>query len=301
GGEDVGLWDEKDGFYYDKLNLADGRKVPLKIRSMVGLIPLYAISTIEQETLDSLPGFKRRMEWFTNNRHDLVKQCCIGEGIIRGRSSLSIVSEVTLKRILQKMLDEKEFLSPYGIRSVSKFHENNPYILKMEGYESLVRYEPAESRTAVFGGNSNWRGPVWFPVNFLIIESLQKFHYFLGDDFKVECPTGSGNLMNLWEVAAELSKRLMNIFIKDSTGRRAFYGDTDKFQMDEHWRDLILFNEYFHGDNGAGIGASHQTGWTGLVAKLIQQCGEYKIQDRPPELTSKDVDKLVKIIMRGIY
>jgi len=242
---------------------------------MVGLIPLFAVMTIDQELVDSLPGFKRRMEWFVNNRHDLVTQCSIGKGDISERRFLSITDQFKLRRILEKMLDEEEFLSPYGIRSLSKYHKKNPYVLKLDGTEYRVDYEPAESTTGLFGGNSNWRGPVWFPVNFLIIESLQKFHHFLGDSFKVEFPTGSGNLMNLWEVSLELSHRLMRIFTKDPSGRRPFYGGTEKFQTDPYWKDLILFNEYFHGDNGAGIGANHQTGWTGLIAKLIQQCAEY--------------------------
>ena len=271
----TGLWDENDGFYYDILNLPDGQQIPLKIRSMVGLIPLFAVMTIEQEVMDSLPGFKRRMEWFTNNRHDLVTQCAIGKGDIHERRFLSITNQFKLRRMLEKMLDEEEFLSPYGVRSLSKYHQKNPYILKLNGTEHRVDYEPAESTTGLFGGNSNWRGPVWFPVNFLIIESLQKFHHFLGDSFKVECPTGSGNLLNLWEVSLELSHRLMKIFTKDGNERRPVYGAVEKFQTDPHWKDLITFNEYFHGDNGAGIGASHQTGWTGLIAKLIQQCAEY--------------------------
>ncbi len=271
----TGLWDENDGFYYDILNLPDGQQIPLKIRSMVGLIPLFAVMTIEQEVMDSLPGFKRRMEWFTNNRHDLVTQCAIGKGDVHERRFLSITNQFKLRRILEKMLDEEEFLSPYGVRSLSKYHQANPYVLKLNGTEYRVDYEPAESTTGLFGGNSNWRGPVWFPVNFLIIESLQKFHHFLGDSFKVECPTGSGNLLNLWEVSLELSHRLMKIFTKDGNGRRPVYGGVEKFQTDPHWKDLITFNEYFHGDNGAGIGATHQTGWTGLIAKLIQQCAEY--------------------------
>jgi len=275
GGKKKGLWDEEDGFYYDVFKLPDGNQIPLKIRSMVGLIPLFAVMTIDQELVDSLPGFKRRMEWFVNNRHDLVTQCSIGKGDISERRFLSITDQFKLRRILEKMLDEEEFLSPYGIRSLSKYHKKNPYVLKLEGTEYRVDYEPAESTTGLFGGNSNWRGPVWFPVNFLIIESLQKFHHFLGDSFKVEFPTGSGNLMNLWEVSLELSHRLMRIFTKDPSGRRPFYGGTEKFQTDPYWKDLILFNEYFHGDNGAGIGANHQTGWTGLIAKLIQQCAEY--------------------------
>jgi len=188
---------------------------------------------------------------------------------------MSIVTRDQLRRVLSIMLDESEFLSPYGIRSVSQAHRDHPYVLSLNGAHYSVRYEPAESSTGLFGGNSNWRGPIWFPVNYLIIESLQKFHHYLGDDFKVECPTGSGNMMTLWEVATELSRRLTRIFLRGSDGHRPVFGGTAKFQEDPHWRDLILFNEYFHGDNGAGIGASHQTGWTALVAKMIQQSGEH--------------------------
>ena len=187
---------------------------------------------------------------------------------------LSIVDRDQLRRVLKVMLDENEFLSPYGIRALSRYHLDNPYVLRVNGMEHSVRYEPAESSTGLFGGNSNWRGPIWFPVNFLIIESLQKFHHYLGEDYKVECPTGSGRMLTLWEVAAEISQRLTRIFLNDENGRRPVYDRIEKFQSDPHWHDLILFHEYFHGDNGAGIGASHQTGWTGLVAKLIQQSGE---------------------------
>jgi hypothetical protein len=187
---------------------------------------------------------------------------------------LSIVDPEQLRRVLKVMLDEAEFLSPYGIRALSRHHLEHPYTMNVNGQQHSVKYEPAESSTGLFGGNSNWRGPIWFPVNFLIIESLQKFHHYLGADYKVECPTGSGQMMTLWEVSEELSKRLTRIFLKDEQGRRPVYGGTEKFQTDPHWQDLILFHEYFHGDNGAGLGASHQTGWTGLVAKLIQQSGE---------------------------
>lgn len=270
-----GLWDEEDGFYYDMLNLPDGKQIPLKIRSMVGLIPLFAVMTIDQERINALPGFARRMKWFIKNRPDLVTECSVGTSDIGKKKLLSIANEYKLRSILSKMLDENEFLSPYGIRSLSKYHEEYPYVLNINGNEYSVNYEPAESQTALFGGNSNWRGPVWLPVNFLIIESLQKFHHFYGDSFKVECPTGSGNLMNLWEVSLELSRRLILIFTKDSGGRRPFNGNTEKFQTDPNWKNHILFNEYFHGDNGTGIGASHQTGWTGLIAKIIQQCSEY--------------------------
>ncbi|MFA9408407.1 MAG: glucosidase [Candidatus Dadabacteria bacterium] len=275
GEKQTGLWDEKDGFYYDMLTLPDDTQIPLKIRSMVGLIPLFAVMTIDQKVIESLPGFERRMDWFIQNKPDLVTQCSIGKASNSQRSFLSITNQYRLRSILEKMLDEEEFLSPYGIRSLSKYHEKNPYILKLDGAEYSIDYEPAESRTGLFGGNSNWRGPIWFPVNFLIIESLQKFHHYLGDSFKVECPTGSGNLMNLWEVSLELSNRLISIFTKDSSGRRPFYGDIEKFQTDPNSKNLILFNEYFHADSGAGLGASHQTGWTGLIAKIIQQTAEY--------------------------
>jgi Glycosyl hydrolase family 63 C-terminal domain len=225
--------------------------------------------------LNQLPGFKRRMEWFINNRPDLTGNVACMRTPGRGeRRLLSIVNRDQLRRVLRMMLDENEFFSPYGIRAVSLHHRDNPYTLTVDGAQHRVDYEPAESSTGLFGGNSNWRGPIWFPVNFLIIESLQKFHHYLGDDFKVECPTGSGQLMNLWQVADVISHRLSRIFLRGEDGRRPVHGGAEKFQSDPHWRDLVLFYEYFHGDKGAGIGASHQTGWTGLVAKLIQQSGE---------------------------
>jgi len=275
GAEEVRLWNEEDGFFYDVLHLPEGEPFPMKVRSMVGLIPLYAVETLEPELLDQLPDFKRRMEWFINNRPDLTENVACMRTPGRGeRRLLSVVNRDQLRRVLRVMLDENEFLSPHGIRAVSRFHHENPYILKIDGIEHRVDYEPAESSTGLFGGNSNWRGPVWFPVNFLLIESLQKFHHYLGDDFKVECPTGSGQMMTLWEVANEISLRLSRIFLRREDGRRPVHGDAEKFQRDPHWRDLALFYEYFHGDNGAGIGANHQTGWTGLVAKLLQQFGE---------------------------
>jgi hypothetical protein len=292
GGEDMGLWDGEDGFYYDVLHLPDGRHIPLKLRSMVGLIPLFAIETLEPETLKRLPGFKARLEWFIENRPDLRQNvacmltCGVGE-----RRLLSIVDRDKLRQILKKMLDEKEFFGPYGIRGISRFYAENPYIFHLDGVECRVDYEPAESTSGLFGGNSNWRGPVWFPVNFLLVESLQKFHYYLGDDFKVECPTGSGKEMTLWEVATEISHRLMQIFLRDSSNHRPVYGGSEKFQADPHWRDLILFYEYFHGDNGAGLGAGHQTGWTGIVAKLIQQHAEYTGQEKAPDLIRKEDTK----------
>jgi mannosylglycerate hydrolase MGH1-like protein len=276
GAEGIRLWDEEDGFFYDVLHLPDGEPFPMKVRSMVGLIPLYAVETLEPELLNRLPDFKRRLEWFINNRPDLTGNvACMRTPGHGARRLLSIVNRDQLRRLLHVMLDENEFLSPYGIRAVSRHHRDYPYLLTVDGIRHRVDYEPAESSSYVFGGNSNWRGPVWFPVNFLIIESLQKFHHYLGDDFKVECPTGSGRVMTLWEVANEISQRLSSIFLRGEDGRRPVHGGTEKFQSDPHWRDLPLFYEYFHGDNGAGIGASHQTGWTGLVAKLIQQCSEW--------------------------
>jgi len=275
GGTGIELWDSEDGFYYDVLHLPDGQRVPMKVRSLVGLIPLFAVDTLDSEIVDKLPGFKRRMQWFIENRPDLGDHIeTTTESDLTVRRFLSLVNRERLRRTLGYMLDENEFLSPFGIRALSRHHREHPYVLSLSGTEHRIDYEPAESSSGLFGGNSNWRGPLWFPMNFLIIESLQKFHYFLGDTFKVECPTGSGQLLTLWEVAAELSRRLIRIFLRDANGRRPVYGSTEKFQTDPHWRDLMLFYEYFHGDNGAGIGASHQTGWTGLVAKLIQQSGE---------------------------
>src|SRR5687768_14025464 len=275
GDEEIKLWDEDDGFFYDVLHLPDGKSFPMKVRSMVGLIPLFAVETLEPELLDQLPDFKLRLEWFINNRADLTENvACMRTPGNAERRLLSVVNGDQLRRVLRFMLDENEFLSPYGIRAVSRYHKDNPYLLQLNGTEHRVDYEPAESSTGLFGGNSNWRGPIWFPVNYLLVESLQKFHYYLGDDFKVECPTGSGKLLTLWEVAAEISKRLSRIFLKDAGERRPVFGAAEKFQTDANWRDLVPFHEYFHGDNGSGIGASHQTGWTGLVAKLLQQSGE---------------------------
>ena len=275
GRDGIGLWNEEDGFFYDVLKLPDGTHFPIKIRSMVGLIPLFAVETLEPEVLDRLPDFKKRLEWFIDNRPDLAENvaCMRTEGM-EERRLLSIADEDKLRSILRFMLDEREFLSPYGIRALSQFHRAHPYILNVDGMEHRVDYEPGESTTGLFGGNSNWRGPIWFPVNYLLVESLQKFHYYLGDDFKVEFPTGSGTMLSLWEVAGELSRRMTSIFLRDESGRRPACGSFDKFHNDPQWRDLVLFHEYFHGDSGAGLGASHQTGWTGLVTKLMQQSGE---------------------------
>jgi len=277
GNENTELWDERDGFYYDVLHLENRRNIPIKVRSMVGLIPLFAVETIEAAQFDELPDFKRRAEWFLKNRPDLTDQiACMQSPGRENRKLLALVNPERLRRILRVMLSEAEFLSDYGVRALSRFHKENPYILELDGTKNIIAYEPAESRSGLFGGNSNWRGPIWFPVNYLLIESLQKFDFYLGADFKVEFPTGSERMLNLWEVSQELSKRLSNIFLKDADGNRAVYGNDKKFQTDENWRDYVLFYEYFHGDNGAGLGASHQTGWTGLIGKLLQQTGEYK-------------------------
>jgi hypothetical protein len=274
GSERIELWDTKDGFYYDVLHMPDGRQVPLKVRSMVGLIPLFAVETLDPEVVDHLPGFKRRMQWFIENRPGLGEHIETQSTDDGTRRFLSLVNRHRLKRVLSYMLDANEFLSDYGIRALSRHHLDHPYTLPINDMNYRVGYEPAESSTALFGGNSNWRGPIWFPVNYLLIESLQKFHFFLGDHYKVEFPTGSGTSLDLWQIAGEISQRLTRIFLRDEHGRRPVFGGTEKFQQDPLWRDLIPFHEYFHGDNGAGIGASHQTGWTALVAKLIQQYGE---------------------------
>ncbi len=275
GNDGVGLWDEEDGFFYDVLRFSDGSHNPLKVRSMVGLIPLFAVETMDSAFLDKMPGFKRRMQWFLDNRPDLTDNIAAmdvgGDG---ERRLLSIVTPDQLRRVLKIMLDETEFLSPHGIRALSRKHKDEPYVMNVDGKEYRVGYDPAESSTGLFGGNSNWRGPIWFPVNYLLIESLQKFHYYLGDDFKVEFPTGSGNMMNLWEVAKELSRRLSRLFLRDGEGKRPVHGNAGIYASDPAWKDLVLFYEYFHGDTGEGLGASHQTGWTGVVTKLLLQSGE---------------------------
>jgi hypothetical protein len=275
GGQGISLWDEEDGFYYDVLHFPDGRHLFQKVRSIVGLVPMFAVQTLEPECMDKLPGFQRRMQWFLDNVPNVPHHIEMTQKSRFGvRRLLSIVSRRKLIRILRYMLDESEFLSPYGVRALSKYHERNPYVLNLDGNTHTVGYEPAESSSGLFGGNSNWRGPIWFPINFLLIESLQRFHHYFGPNLKVESPTGSGEMASLGEVAAELSRRLTHIFLRREDGRRPTYGGVEMFQKDPYWRDLILFHEYFHGDNGAGLGASHQTGWTGLVAKLIQQSGE---------------------------
>ena len=267
-----GLWDEEDAFYYDWLEMSNPRRrLPLRVRSMVGLIPLFAVEVLEEDVLDRLPGFCKRMEWFLNSRKDLYDLVSHWEVPGAGqRRLLSLLRGRRMKALLRRMLDEQEFLSPYGVRALSRVHLEHPLRLDQGGEQFTVRYAPGESDTGLFGGNSNWRGPVWMPVNYLLIESLQKFHHYYGDDFTVECPVGSGQRVTLLEASEEVSRRLLRLFTRDQDGRRALFGDVEKFQSDPHFRDHLPFYEYFHGDTGRGIGASHQTGWTGLVAKLIQ-------------------------------
>jgi len=284
GGEGIALWDEQDEFFYDVLHTPDGRTTPLKIRSMVGLIPLFAVTTIEPALLERLPAFRVRLEWFLAHRPELAalisrwQQPGLGE-----RRLLALCRGSRMKRVLRRMLDEAEFLSAYGVRALSRYHQEHPYRFQVNGDTWEVRYLPGESDSGLFGGNSNWRGPVWFPVNYLLIEALQQFHHYYGDDFLVEHPTGSGQYHTLSQIADELSQRLIGLFRRDADGRRPVFGDDAVFQHDPHWRDYLLFYEYFHGDSGRGVGASHQTGWTGLVAKLIQQQGEYQARARTPE------------------
>jgi hypothetical protein len=275
GDEGIGLWDETDKFYYDVLNLPNGQSVPLKVRSLVGLIPLFAVETLEPELLKELPEFAGRLEWFLNYRPDLAQlvsrwnECGNCE-----RKLLSLLRGHRMKCLLKRMLDETEFLSNYGVRAISKHHEREPYQFHTNGHTLEVGYWPAESKSGLFGGNSNWRGPIWMPVNYLIIESLQKFHHYYGDDFKIECPTGSGNFITIAEVADELSRRLTRLFLKGDDGQRPVLKYHAKLATDPHFKDYVLFHEYFHGDNGRGVGASHQTGWTGLVGKLLQPRGK---------------------------
>ena len=275
GGKGFSLWDDDDGFFYDALHLPDGEIVPLKVRSLVGLIPLLAVETLEQEVFDTLPDFARRVDWFLNNRPHLAGEMAdLHRPGQSERKLAAIVREERLVRLLGYLLDEDEFLSPYGIRSLSKHHRDRPFSFRVNGGEAFtIGYEPAESNSALFGGNSNWRGPVWFPINYLLIEALQRFDHYCGDEVKVEFPTGSGVRLTLGEVAFELSRRLIALFVRNERGDRPAFGAERRLQDDPHLRDHLLFHEYFHGDHGGGLGASHQTGWTGLVAKLIQQSG----------------------------
>jgi hypothetical protein len=271
----MGLWDEEDGFYYDQLHV-DGRNHPLKVRSLVGLIPLLAVGVLEMEHIGHLPGFKKRLDWFIRNRADLAKQ--ISHIVAREGGHehllLAIATQERLVRVLRYMLDENEFLSPYGIRSLSRVHERHPYVVRHHGMESRVDYTPGESDTALFGGNSNWRGPIWLPLNYLLIEALERYHHFYGAGLRVECPVGSGQMLNLQQVADDLRRRLASIFLPDRDGRRPCHGDEERYARDPAFKDLVLFYEYFHADTGRGVGASHQTGWTALAGRLIQDLGK---------------------------
>ena len=274
GGKGIGLWDETDEFFYDVLHLPDERYFPLRVRSLVGLMPLLAVETLEPELLEAMPGFRGRLEWYLKNRPDLAG--LISRWYEPGsgeRHLIALTRGHRMKCLLRRMLDPNEFLSPHGVRSMSKFHKDHPYVLDVDGAQKVVSYEPAESQTSLFGGNSNWRGPIWLPINYLLIESLQKFHHYYGDDFKVECPTGSGQFQSLDCIANELSNSLISLWLRDDKGERPFARASGNSLG--HGRDRYLFHEYFHGDTGAGLGASHQTGWTGLVAKLIQQQGDH--------------------------
>jgi hypothetical protein len=280
---DKGLWSEKDSFYYDTLIAPDGTRHPMPIRSMVGLLPLLAIETLQPQLLERVPNFERRLAWFIEHRPELRRNVASMDAPgLAGRRLLAVLDRERMRDVLRVMLDEGEFLSPYGIRSLSKYHQAHPLSVRVGDREFRIGYEPAESTSGLFGGNSNWRGPVWFPLNFLLIEALQNFHFFYGDEYTVEFPTGSGTFLTLWEVATELSHRMLALFLPDRNGNRPFNGGVEKFQRDPQFRDLLLFYEYFHGDNGAGLGASHQTGWTGLIAKLIQQLGEYEGAGKSP-------------------
>jgi Glycosyl hydrolase family 63 C-terminal domain len=274
GHDGVGMWCEEDGFFYDVLLTPEGSHKALTIRSMVGLVPLFAVQTLEPGTVDRFPGFKRRLEWFVEHRKDLsANVACMKTPGSGERRLMSIINGERLRRVLRILFDENEFLSPYGIRSLSRIHEEYPFVMHVDGLEYRVDYDPVDSTSGLFGGNSNWRGPIWFPVNYLIIESLQKFHHYLGLSYTIEYPTGSGKYLPLCDIATDLSRRLASLFQRDSNGRRPAHGENTAYQSDPHWKDLVLFYEFFHGDNGAGHGANHQTGWTGLVAKLLQQCG----------------------------
>jgi len=267
-----GLWDEQDGFYYDQLQI-EGVSFPLRVRSMVGLIPLFAVEVLEQAVINMSPGFRKRMDWFLHNRTDLSRQISYMEksgANAHAHRLLAIPSRTRLERVLRYALDPKEFLSPFGLRSLSQVHRERPFILRVDGDDRRVDYEPGESTAPLFGGNSNWRGPIWFPVNYLMIEALERYHHFYGDTLQVECPVGSGQMMNLKQVARELARRVANIFLPDGSGRSAWQGDLRIFQERPDWRDLIWFFEFFHGENGRGCGASHQTGWTALIVRLLE-------------------------------
>jgi hypothetical protein len=290
-----GLWDEQDGFYYDQLHI-DGLRMPLRIRSMVGVVPLFAVEALEQDVMNRLPGFRKRLDWFLKNRTDLARHITLMEpehGDGPPHTLLAIPSRERLERVLAVLLDENEFLSPHGMRSLSRVHREHPFELTLDGTTHRVEYCPGESNTGLFGGNSNWRGPVWFPLNYLLIEALERYHYFYGDAIQVECPTGSGTHMNLSEVAHELAARLARLFLPNEMGHRPAHGGDPRYAEDPHWRDLVLFYEYFHGDNGRGAGASHQTGWTALAVRCVEDAVKRRHSEVPvrfdPTMTSPDL------------
>jgi hypothetical protein len=270
-----GLWDEQDGFYYDQLLIEGKTAIPLRVRSLVGLIPLLAVEVLDQQTLDKLPGFHKRLHWFIHNRQDLARHVSYMDREASGKIRLlSIPSKERLVRVLHCVLDENEFLSPFGVRSLSRIYEKEPYHLELDGSRFSIRYEPAESRSDVFGGNSNWRGPIWLPINYLLIEALERYHHFYGDGVQVECPTGSGCMMNLAQVAQHLASRLSSIFTLDQNGHRPCFGDNFRYAEDLHWRDYVLFHEYYEAEIGYGLGANHQTGWTALIARCLGIVGQ---------------------------
>ena len=284
----TGLWDELDGFYYDQLHV-NGTRTPLRVRSLVGVIPLFACELLEQDTLDRLPGFVRRLNWFLENRSDLTRYVTLCDSTAEAgheHRMLAIPTRERLERVLRYVLDEDEFLAPHGIRSVSRVHLEHPYVLNVNGAEYRVDYAPGESTTGLFGGNSNWRGPIWFPLNYLLIEALERYHHFYGDDLKIECPVGSGRMLNLDEVSLELRRRLATIFLPGADGHRPCHAGDPRYATDPHWRDLVLFNEYFHGDSGRGVGASHQTGWTALVAPCIEDLARARATRPAREMAS---------------
>ncbi len=273
-----GLWDEQDGFYYDQLRADTGECTPLRLRSVVGVIPLLAVAVLEDSVLKKLPGFRKRMQWFLDNRKDLARNISYLDSQGEGRMLLAIPSRERLERVLRYVLDENEFFSDFGVRSVSRIYKEHPYIFRAAGQEFCVEYVPGDSNTSVFGGNSNWRGPVWFPINYLLVEALERYHYFFGETFKIECPIGSGKMLDLQQVADELARRLSSIFLPNSAGHRPCFGDDPRYATDPHYRELVLFNEYFHGDTGKGIGATHQTGWTALVARLLERVARKRLE-----------------------
>jgi hypothetical protein len=291
-GGGVGMWDPEDGFFYDVLRLPNGTSQRLKVRSMVGLLPLCAVTVYDGRLQSKAPAHMERLRKFLAARPEL--RAFIHDPVQRGfndRQMGAVLNETNLRRVLSRMLDENEFLSPFGIRSLSRFHAEHPYVYYVNGQQWRVPYLPGESDTAMFGGNSNWRGPIWMPVNALIIRALLHYYWFYADNFKIECPTGSGHMMTLYQVAEELTRRLTSIFLRNDQGRRPVYGHNEMFQNDPHWRDLHQFYEYFHGDTGAGLGASHQTGWTGVIARLM-----HLFATQTPERTRADMPTPVKTI-----